>query len=86
MRKGGDAMGGKVLEVEHQPGEEWVLHFKPPMLRLLPEEVRSHLYGARKEGLLALRSLLDHAIERIEEREKAKGKGKTKGRTKIEIE
>ena len=75
-------MGEKILEVEHHPGEELVLRIRPPLLRLLPEEARSHLYKARKERLLALKSLIDRAIERMEEREKAQ----EEGRTKIEIE
>ncbi len=33
---------------------------------LLPAEVREHMRAARKEQLLALRSFLDHWIERVE--------------------
>ncbi len=79
-------MGEKILEVEHKPGEEYVLRFRPHQLGWLPEETKSHVYKARKEMLLALRSLIDRAIERVEEGEKGEGKGKKKGRTKIEIE
>jgi hypothetical protein len=79
-------MGEKIFEVEHEPGEEYVLRFRPHRLRWLPEETRSHVYEARKEMLLALRSLIDRAIEHVEEGEKGAGKGKKKGRTKIEIE
>ena len=79
-------MGEKIFEVEHEPGEEYVLRFRPHRLRWLPEETRSHFYGARKEMLLALRSLIDQAIEQVEEREKGAAKGKKKGRAKIEIE
>lgn len=75
-------MGERIFEVEHEPGEEFVLRFRPHQLRWLPEETRSHLVGARKEMLLALRSLIDRAIERVEEKEKTEGKG----RTRIEIE
>ncbi len=74
-------MGEKILEVEHNPGEELVIRIKVPLLRLLPEEARGHLYKARKERLLALKSLIDRAIERMEGREKTQGEG----RTKIEI-
>ena len=74
-------MGEKILEVEHNPGEELVLRIKPPLLRMLPEEAMGHLRKARKERLLALKSLIDRAIERMEEREKTQGEG----RTKIEI-
>lgn len=34
--------------------------------RLLPSEVRGHLRAARKEQLLAARSLLDHWIDRLD--------------------
>lgn len=74
-------MGEKILEVEHNPGEELVLRIKPPLLRMLPEEAMGHLRKARKERLLALKSMIDRAIERMEEGEKTQGEG----RTKIEI-
>ena len=74
-------MGEKILEVEHNPGEELVLRIKPPLLRMLPEEAMGHLRKARKERLLALKSMIDRAIERMEGREKTHGEG----RTKIEI-
>ena len=79
-------MGEKILEVEHEPGEEYVIRFRPHRLRWLPEETRGHVHKARKEMLLALRSVIDRAIERVEEREKGEGKGRKKGRTRIEIE
>ena len=46
---------------------------------LLPEEFRTHLKASRKEILLAMRSLIDAAIERTEEKPKKKT-------TKIEVE
>ena len=52
---------------------------RPPWL---PQETRSHVYEARKEMMLALRSLIDRAIEMVEEKEKAGGRG----RSKIDIE
>jgi hypothetical protein len=36
----------------------------------LPEQAVQHLYAARREQLLALRSIVDAAIERVEEAEK----------------
>jgi hypothetical protein len=36
---------------------------------LMPEEAREHLWRARKEVLLALRSLIDTRIEMIERKE-----------------
>lgn len=66
-------MSERIFELEHRPGEEWVLHFRPRRVNWLLGETRSHVYKARKEGLLAFRSLIDRAIERIEESEKAEG-------------
>ena len=74
-------MEEKILEIERQ-GEELVLRFKRPDLHL-PDDTKSHLRVARKETLLAIRSLLDRAIERAEEAEKGKEKKK---RAKIEVE
>ncbi len=36
------------------------------MRKLLPDDARSHLRAARKEQLLAARSMLDHWIKRAE--------------------
>jgi len=75
-------MTERVFEVEYHPGEEVVLRFKAPGLSVMPEATRGHFRTAHKEMLLALRSLLDKAIERAEEAEKTKAKK----RTKIEVE
>jgi len=75
-------MGDSIFEVEHRPGEEVVLRFKSPKFRGLPDSTWQHLLAARKEMLLALRSMLDEAIERTEKSTKAKGKR----RTKIEVQ
>jgi len=48
----------------------------------VPDETRGHVRAARKEMLLALRSLIDAAIGRVEEAEKKA----EKHRTKIEVE
>ncbi|MBA7622718.1 MAG: hypothetical protein E3J28_01220 [Desulfobacteraceae bacterium] len=74
-------MAEKVFEIEYHPGEEVVLHFKAPILSVVPEAT-GHFRTAHKELLLALRSLLDKAIERAEEAEKTKAEE----RTKIEVE
>jgi len=74
-------MSDTIFEVEHRPGEEIVLRFKSPKFRGLPDSTRQHLLAARKEMLLALRSMLDRAIERTEESKEAK----RKKRTKIEV-
>jgi hypothetical protein len=70
------------FEYEYRPGEELVLHFRRPMLDLIPAEVHDHLVAGRKELLLAMRSLVDAAISRLEEREQAR----TQRRTEIKVE
>ena len=75
-------MAERIFEIEHSPGEEVVLRFKVPELSIMPEATKSHFRTARKEILLALRSLLDKAIERAEAAEKTKAKK----RTKIEVQ
>ena len=75
-------MTERVFEVEYHPGKEVVLRFKAPRLSVMPDETRGHFKSAHKEILLALRSLLDKAIEGTEEAEKTK----SKRRTKIEVE
>ena len=47
--------------------------------KVLPKEFAEHMRAARKERLLAIRSLLDMAIEHAEQKPKRKA-------TKIEVE
>jgi hypothetical protein len=75
-------MAERIFGIEYQPGEEVVLRFKVPALSIMPEATKGHFRMAHKEMLLALRSLLDRAIERAEEAEKTKAKK----RTKIEVQ
>jgi hypothetical protein len=70
------------FEYEYRPGEELVLRFRSPVIDLIPAEVHEHLVASRKELLLAMRSFVDAAISRLEERERAR----TKRRTKIKVE
>ena len=70
------------FEYEYRPGEELVLRFRRPMLDLIPAEVHEHLVAGRKELLLAMRSFVDAAISRLEEREGARAKR----RTEIKVE
>ena len=71
-------MRDSIFEVEYHPGEEVVLRFKSPRFRGLPDSTKQHLLVARKEMLLALRSMLDRAIERTGESGEAKGRKRTK--------
>ena len=45
---------------------------------LVPQETQQHLWKARKEMLLALRSIIDARIEAIEKREARKPSAKQK--------
>lgn len=76
-------MDHKILEIEHRPGDELVLHIHAPKKDWFPPETREHLWTARREFLLALRSLVDEAIGQVEEREKKK---RGKSRTKIDVQ
>ena len=68
--------------------DEVVLRF-PSLNRLvrafLPEEAVKHLYAAQREQLLALRSVLDAAITRVEAAERD-GAARPSQRTEIEVE
>lgn len=72
-------MSNSVFEVEYHPEGEVVLRFKLPKVRGFPDSTKQHLLVVRKEMLLALRSMLDRAIERMEE------PGETKGRKRSKI-
>jgi hypothetical protein len=68
--------------------EEVVLRF-PSLSRVmrafLPEDAVKHLYAAQREQLLAMRCMLDAAIERIEKAEKNDGSPGPR-RTEITVE
>jgi hypothetical protein len=70
------------IEWEYLPDEGLVLRIHPMFRRLVTEEARSHVKASRKEMLMALRSLLDATIEKLDEKEKTRGTG----RTKIKVE
>ena len=73
----------RFVEFDYDPEEdEIVLRLRSPFLRLIPEETRTHIMSARKETLLAFRSLLDVAIKKTEEREKPR----SRRRTEIKVE
>lgn len=71
-------MSDSIFEVEYRPGEEVVLRFRSPRLRGLPDSTRQHLLAGGREALLALRDILDRAIERSEKPEKAPSRKRTK--------
>jgi hypothetical protein len=55
-----------MFEISFQPGEEVVIRLRAPDLKMMKGETVQHLIGAKKEMLLALRSLLDEAINKAE--------------------
>jgi hypothetical protein len=73
-------MSDSLFELEYHPGEEVVLRFKYPKMKLLPEETKGHLATARKEILMALRDMLNAAVEKAPEKEQP-----AKRKRKIEV-
>ena len=65
-------MAEKFFECEYSPEEGFSLHIRRPAFRALCPEARGHLLEARKETLLALRSMVEEALERLEEKEGAR--------------
>ncbi len=71
-------MSDSIFELEYRPGEELVLRIKSPRLRGLPDSTRRHILAGGREAMLALRDILDRAIERTEEAEEAPKRKRTK--------
>ncbi len=63
-------MSGKLFECEITEDDELVMRFHMPAFRRVLPETRSHFVAARKETLLAIRSLVDAALERMPEEPK----------------
>lgn len=74
-------MGVKVFECECEPEGEVVFRFRKPELELLSPETRTHLLEARREFLMAMRSVIDAVLSGMEEREKP-----TSRRVEIRVE
>jgi hypothetical protein len=75
-------MAEKLFECEWNPEGELVFRLKRPGKQVLNPEIRGHVLEARKEMLMALRSLIDAALERLDEKEK----GGRRRRTQIRVE
>jgi hypothetical protein len=56
----------RLTEMNYSPEEGLTLRFQPRGGRLLPEATWGHLRAANKELLLALRSIIDQTIERMD--------------------
>ena len=59
-------MAERFVEINYSPTEGLTLRFRPGSLKLIPEPTRQHIRAANKELLLALRTLVDQTIERME--------------------
>ena len=75
-------MAEKFFECEYSPEEGFSLHIRKPAFRAFSPEARGHLLEARRETLLALRSIVDAALERLEEKEGTR----SRRRRRIEVE
>ena len=70
------------FEWEFDPEDGLVLRIRPMFRKLVSDETRAHVKASRKEMLLALRSLIDATVQKLEQKEKAAGTG----RSKIKVE
>jgi len=73
-------MGDSFFEVEHRPNGEVVIRFKSPNFPKMSDEAKQRLMTTKKDVLVAIRKMVDKAIEKTEEQAKPKGK-----KTKIEV-
>jgi hypothetical protein len=55
------------IELERAGEGEYILRFKIPQIKITPDPTGGHLKQAKKEILLAVRSLIDKAIS-VEEK------------------
>jgi hypothetical protein len=72
----------KFFECEYSPEEGFSLRIRKPAFQAFSPEARSHLLEARRETLLAMRSMVDAALGRLEEKEGARGRR----RRRIEVD
>lgn len=70
------------IEWEHNPEEGLVIRFKHPLSSMASGETYKHAIAARRELLMAVRSLIDVAVKHLEEKEQRT----EKPRTKIKVE
>lgn len=74
-------MSDSLLEFERLPDDGFVVRVRAPRFLMVPAESRQHVRAAQKEMLLALRGLIDSAIECVEEKEKPR----TRERRRVEV-
>ena len=77
-------MAERVIKVERkEEDEEYLVHIRRPSLSVLPDPTREHLRASEKEVLLALRTIVDRAIDGVEKRGK---RGRRAHPTTIQVE
>ena len=74
-------MSDSMFEISFQPGDEVVIRLRAPNLKMMKGETAQHIIGAKKEMLMALRSLLDEAISKTEDAAAPEGE-----KTRIKVE
>ena len=65
-------MAKSFFEVHYDSADGFTVRVRPSDIHLVPEATRKHVKNAGKEFLLAMRSMVDLAIERVEQKEKPK--------------
>jgi hypothetical protein len=63
------------IDWEHSEEEGWVIRIKPGSSHLLCEDLHVHASSARKEILLAMQSLIDLAVKKMDEKENSRKGG-----------
>jgi hypothetical protein len=59
---------GQGIELEHEEGGEYILRFRAPKIKIPTDLTGGHLKQAKREVLLAVRSLINKAISVEEEK------------------
>jgi hypothetical protein len=77
-------MEGNIFEVDRDPNGDVVLRFKSPKGLGMSASTMEHLLAAQREALLALRSMLDSALEVTEDLERSKQKKKPRTNIKVQ--
>ena len=75
-------MAQSFVEINYNSKDGFTLHVRPKDLDLIPEPTLKHARKAGKEILLAMRSIVEQAIERVDEPRE----GNSPKRRKIKIE
>ena len=75
------------IEWEYDPDNGLVLRIRPMFRKIMSDEKRARAREFSKDVLTALRSLIDAAVQKMDEGEKTGAKPRTKTtRTKIKVE